>query len=80
VYRRLSPLGTAPAVRTPLLIVHGEQDARVPLVQSQLFHAALRARGVATQLVVYPREGHSIVEHDHQLDHLRRLVEWYGRW
>jgi dipeptidyl aminopeptidase/acylaminoacyl peptidase len=29
---------------------------------------------------VYPREGHSILEHDHQVDHLRRLLEWYTRW
>jgi dipeptidyl aminopeptidase/acylaminoacyl peptidase len=79
-YRRLAPLGAAGAVRTPLLIVHGEQDARVPLMQSHLFHAALRQRGVATQLVVYPREGHSINEYDHQLDHLRRILDWYARW
>jgi dipeptidyl aminopeptidase/acylaminoacyl peptidase len=80
VYRRLAPLGALGAVRTPLLIVHGERDARVPLMQSQLFHAGLRARGVPTRLVVYPREGHSIAEHDHQVDHLRRVLEWYARW
>jgi dipeptidyl aminopeptidase/acylaminoacyl peptidase len=79
-YRRLAPLASVNAVRTPLLIVHGEQDARVPLAQSVLFHAGLRERGVATRLVVYPREGHAIVEHDHQLDHMRRLLEWYARW
>jgi dipeptidyl aminopeptidase/acylaminoacyl peptidase len=80
VYRRLAPLGALGAVRTPLLIVHGEQDARVPLMQSLLFHAGLRQRGVPTQLVVYPREGHAILEHAHQADHMRRLLEWYARW
>jgi dipeptidyl aminopeptidase/acylaminoacyl peptidase len=79
-YRRLAPLGKVNAVRTPLLIVHGEEDLRVPLMQSQLFHAALRQRGVPTQLVVYPREGHSISEYAHQLDHLRRILEWYARY
>ena len=80
VYRRLAPLGAVSAVRTPLLIVHGEQDARVPLAQSHLFHAALRERAVPTQLVVYPREGHSITEYAHQLDHIQRVLEWYKRW
>lgn len=80
VYRRLAPLAAAAAVRTPLLIVHGEQDARVPLAQSQLFYSALRHRGVPTQLVVYPREGHGIAEHDHQVDHMQRMLEWYARW
>ena len=79
-YRRLAPLGSVGAVRTPLLIVHGEEDARVPLMQSQLFHAALRERGVPTELVVYPREGHSIGEYAHQLDHLQRILDWYGRY
>jgi dipeptidyl aminopeptidase/acylaminoacyl peptidase len=78
VYRRLAPLASAAAVKTPLLIVHGEQDARVPLFQSHLFHEALRQRGVATQLVVYPREGHSILEYDHQLDHMNRMLDWYS--
>jgi dipeptidyl aminopeptidase/acylaminoacyl peptidase len=78
VYRRLAPLAYAGAVKTPLLIVHGEQDARVPLFQSHLFHEALRQRGVPTQLVIYPREGHSILEYDHQLDHMRRMLEWYS--
>jgi dipeptidyl aminopeptidase/acylaminoacyl peptidase len=79
-YRRLAPLGAVNAVRTPLLIVHGEEDARVPPVQSHLFHAALRQRGVPTQLVLYPREGHSISEYAHQLDHLRRVFAWYERF
>lgn len=80
VYRRLAPLASVTAVKTPLLIVHGEQDARVPLMQSHLFHEALRQRGVPTQLVVYPREGHAIGEYDHQVDHARRMLEWYARW
>jgi dipeptidyl aminopeptidase/acylaminoacyl peptidase len=80
IYRRLAPLASVSAVRTPLLIVHGAEDARVPLAQSVLFHAGLRERGIATRLVVYPREGHSILEHDHQLDHMRRVLEWYARW
>jgi dipeptidyl aminopeptidase/acylaminoacyl peptidase len=80
VYRRLAPLAAVAAVKTPLLIVHGEQDARVPLFQSHLFHEALRQRGVPTRLVVYPREGHSILEYDHQIDHMNRMIEWYAKW
>ena len=79
IYQRLAPLASVNDVRTPLLITHGERDARVPLGQSHLFHAGLRERGVATELVVYPREGHSIAEHDHQLDHMRRVLDWYAR-
>jgi dipeptidyl aminopeptidase/acylaminoacyl peptidase len=47
IYRRLAPLASVNAVRTPLLIVHGAEDARVPR-PSVLFHAGLRERGIAT--------------------------------
>jgi dipeptidyl aminopeptidase/acylaminoacyl peptidase len=30
-------------------------------------------------MVVYPREGHGILEKNHQLDLMRRLVEWFKR-
>jgi hypothetical protein len=32
------------------------------------------------ELVIYPREGHGLVERNHQLDLLRRTRAWFGRW
>lgn len=77
---RLSPISFARDTKTPVLILHGEKDARVPLTQAIGFHRALRQYGVPTELVVYPREGHPIREHMHQLDLLRRVRSWYDRW
>src|SRR5579884_629005 len=77
---RLSPISFARETKTPVLILHGEKDARVPLTQAIGFHRALREYGVPTELVVYPREGHPIRERMHQLDLLRRVRSWYDRW
>lgn len=72
-----SPLTHAAQVRTPVLMLHGAEDARVPLSQSVGFLRALRDRDVPVELVVYPREPHSIGEARHQQDLMRRVVEWY---
>jgi dipeptidyl aminopeptidase/acylaminoacyl peptidase len=80
VYRAQSPLTHTARATTPVLILQGERDLRVPPSQSFLAYRALRHAGVEAQLVLYPREGHSISEYHHQVDHMRRILDWYRRW
>jgi dipeptidyl aminopeptidase/acylaminoacyl peptidase len=77
---RNSPISYASTIRTPVLILHGEEDTNVPLSQAIHFHRALRHFGVEHELVVYPREGHGLQERAHQLDALRRIRAWFDRW
>jgi dipeptidyl aminopeptidase/acylaminoacyl peptidase len=76
----LSPISFASRVRTPVLILHGAEDTNVPLGQAVYFHRALRHFGAVHEFVIYPREGHSIRERNHQLDVLRRTRAWFKRW
>lgn len=76
----LSPISYAHRVATPMLILHGADDERVPVSQGRFFARALRELGVANELVVYPREGHLIRERNHQIDLLRRVRDWVSRW
>ena len=80
LYRERSPISHVDRVQTPTLILHGEEDIRVPLPQSEEFYAGLKAVGVETVFVKYPREGHSIGEPRHQLDVLTRQLAWYNRY
>jgi dipeptidyl aminopeptidase/acylaminoacyl peptidase len=77
---QVSPISFASKVRTPVLIVHGEDDTNVPVSQAIYFHRALSRFGVEHELVIYPREGHRFVERNHQLDLLRRTRAWFERW
>jgi dipeptidyl aminopeptidase/acylaminoacyl peptidase len=43
-------------------------------------YTALRTLGVPAQFVTYPREPHGIDERKHQLDLMRRVIEWYDRY
>ncbi|MFT4038700.1 MAG: S9 family peptidase [Thermomicrobiales bacterium] len=76
----LSPISFADRVTTPLLILHGAEDARVPVSQGTFMAQALRARDIPCELVTYPREPHGIRERPHQLDLLRRVRAWTERW
>jgi dipeptidyl aminopeptidase/acylaminoacyl peptidase len=75
-----SPLVHAEAITTPLLILHGAGDERVPTTQGTGLHRALRGGSVPVELVTYPREPHSVRERAHQADILRRVRAWYDRW
>ena len=80
LYRERSPINHVDRAQTPTLILHGEEDIRVPLPQSEEFYAGLKAIGVETVFVKYPREGHSIGEPRHQLDMLKRQLTWYKKY
>jgi dipeptidyl aminopeptidase/acylaminoacyl peptidase len=80
LHDRVSPISFASKVRTPVLIVHGEEDSNVPLGQAIYFHRALSRYAVEHELVVYPREGHGLAERSHQRDLLLRTRAWFDRW
>ena len=80
LYRERSPISHVGRAQTPTLILHGEEDIRVPLPQSEEFYAGLKAAGVETVFVKYPREGHGIGEPRHQLDMLKRQLAWYKKY
>ncbi|MDQ2787043.1 MAG: S9 family peptidase [Chloroflexota bacterium] len=77
---RLSPISYAKNAITPLLMLHGKNDARVPLTQAIGFARALREHDVPVQFVTYPREPHGVRERAHQRDILRRVRAWYDQW
>jgi dipeptidyl aminopeptidase/acylaminoacyl peptidase len=74
-----SPISYLHNARTPTLIVHGEQDQRVPLSQGSFMHRGLLRYGVPTELVTYPREPHGIQERQHQIDLTRRIGAGWNR-
>jgi dipeptidyl aminopeptidase/acylaminoacyl peptidase len=75
--RAHSPLTYAASVRTPTLVLHSREDRRCPLPMGLMFHKALQASGVETQMVIYPGEGHGIRQPRHREDVLRRTLAWF---
>ncbi|MFC1640105.1 prolyl oligopeptidase family serine peptidase [Gemmatimonadota bacterium] len=67
-------------VRTPTMLVHGENDNDVPIAEAEQFYIALHDVGVPAVMVRYPREGHGVRETGHVVDLIDRSTEWYRRW
>jgi dipeptidyl aminopeptidase/acylaminoacyl peptidase len=77
VYAKSSAIEFIKKVKTPTLVVVGDRDGECPAPQSFEFWHALRAKGVKTQLVVYPNEGHAFHDPEHRRDVLERALNWF---
>ncbi|HZT32459.1 MAG TPA: S9 family peptidase [Bryobacteraceae bacterium] len=75
-----SPLRGVRNVTTPTLFLHGESDNDVHITQAEEMYTALRRRGIETELVRYPREGHGFHEPKHQFDSMQRELAWMDRF
>lgn len=80
LYWDRSPLAHIKKANTPTLIVHGKDDPRVPIGQSEELYTALKWKGVPVEFVTYPREGHGVSEKAHQYDFMTRVLRWYEKY
>ena len=74
-----SPIERAEEIQVPVLLVHGAQDANVPLAQSVTFAKALERAGRDVELVEYDLAEHSITPERYRTDLLTRLGEFLAR-
>jgi len=80
LYRRMSPYFQVDKVVTPTLIVGGEQDWNVPIVNSEQLYQALKRLGVTTELVVYPGEFHEFETPSYIKDLYERFLDWFATY
>jgi len=78
---RLSPFFDVENVQTPTLFLCGASDVNVPLLATEQMYQAVRRVGrVATELVVYPDQWHSIETPSYRKDRYERYLAWYDRF
>jgi dipeptidyl aminopeptidase/acylaminoacyl peptidase len=78
-YVERSPLRQVDRIRTPMLLTAGLADLATPPSQAQVLYTALRERGVETQLVLYPQEGHGVRQPLALVDQCARMIGWFDR-
>ncbi|MGN7832533.1 S9 family peptidase [Pseudoxanthomonas sp. 22568] len=78
-YDAHSPIRYADRVKVPVLILHGEEDKRVPLSQGEMLHRALVFNGTPVTMVTYPRGPHWFFETAHGRDVQQRVLDWLDR-
>jgi dipeptidyl aminopeptidase/acylaminoacyl peptidase len=79
-YADHSPVTHVAKVTTPLLIQHGENDRRVPIMQAHKFYKALKKLGKTVEMEIYPRGGHVLFEPAQEREIMRRNLEWFRKW
>jgi len=79
-WERISPFNSVERIVTPTLIMGGERDWNVPILNSEQLYQALRRLGRGTQLVVYPGQPHGLRVPSYQKDRLERYLAWYDKY
>lgn len=79
-WERISPFNYVENIVTPTLIMCGEKDWNVPVLNSEQLYQALRQLGRTTQLVVYPGQHHGIRIPTFQKDRFERYLAWYDKY
>ena len=80
-YWRRSPLSLVGNVKTPTLVVVGDEDYRTPVSESEQYYSALQLRGVPTALVKIPGVGHSLaVRPSQNAARINAILAWFNRY
>ena len=78
-----SALAGAGPITTPTLVVHSEEDWRCPVEQGMRLYVELKRRGVPSELLLFPGEGHELSRSGrprHRLARFEHVLRWWARW
>jgi dipeptidyl aminopeptidase/acylaminoacyl peptidase len=70
-YEKWNPVNHVAKWKTPMLVVHGEQDFRIPYTQGLAAFTALQRREIPSRLLIFPNENHWVLKP-------RNSIQWYG--
>ena len=71
---RWNPARFASGFKTPMLVIHGERDYRVPVTQGLECYGVLKAKGVPARLVYFPDENHWVLKPQNSLLWYREVL------
>ncbi len=79
-YAKWSPSTYVKDFKTPTLVIHGEQDFRVPYNQGLELFTALQLQKVPSKLLVFPDEGHWVLKPQNSVLWYKTFIEWLDSW
>lgn len=78
---QMSPLAHAANAKTPLLVLHGENDLRCPQEQGEQMYIAMKKQGVGTRFVTFPQSSHGLSREglpNLRQERLDEIVNWFN--
>ena len=79
-YAQMNPANYVKNWQTPMLVIHGQQDFRVPYSQGLASYTALQRQGIPSRLVIYPDENHWIRKPANLVNWYHEVFNWMNRW
>jgi len=76
LHEKFNPANYVSQWRTPMLVIHGEKDFRVPDTQGIATFTALQRRGIESRLVIFPDENHWVLKPDNSIYWYTTVLEW----
>ena len=80
MYEQWSPHNCAQNYKTPMLIVHGEQDFRVPIGEGLQAFTALQRQGIPSRLLYFPDEGHWVLRPQNAELWWKTVFQWFDQY
>ncbi|MBU7579939.1 MAG: S9 family peptidase [Porphyrobacter sp.] len=80
LYEKWNPANHVAKWKTPMLVVTGQLDFRVPYSQGLMSFTALQERGIPSQLLVFPDENHWVLGAKNSLQWHNTVFAWLDRW
>lgn len=66
--------------KTPMLVVHGGRDYRIPDTQGFAVFTALQRQGIPSQLLYFPKENHWVLKPHNSIQWHDTVLDWLNRW
>ena len=76
LYEKFNPVNFVTRWRTPMLVIHGEQDFRIPVSQGLGVFTALQRRGIESRLLEFPNENHWVLKPADSVQWYHAVLEW----
>jgi dipeptidyl aminopeptidase/acylaminoacyl peptidase len=79
-YEKFNPVNHVADFKVPMLVIHGEQDFRIPYSQGIGLFTALQRRGIPSRLLIFPNENHWVLQPADSIQWHREVEKWLARW
>jgi dipeptidyl aminopeptidase/acylaminoacyl peptidase len=79
-YAKFNPVDSVAQWKTPTLVIHGQEDYRVPLSQGLAVFTALQRRGVPSEFLYFPNENHWVLKPGDSIQWYDTVLAWMNRW
>lgn len=79
-YERHNPVNHVARWNTPMLVIHGGLDFRIPYTQGLAAFTALQRRGIDSRLLYFPHENHWVLKPANSLQWHQTVEDWLKRW